>query len=50
MKEEMVRSTHEGTTMENEIGIKEMTNWVTLPRDFYQKLFKKYFNKDIEMP
>jgi hypothetical protein len=39
-KEEMVRSTHGGTTVENEFGIKEMTNWVTLPRDFTKICFK----------
>jgi hypothetical protein len=32
-----------------EIGIKEMTTWVTLPRDFTKNCFKNVFNKDIEM-
>jgi hypothetical protein len=26
-----------------EVGIKEMANWVTLPRDFYQKNVLKMF-------
>jgi hypothetical protein len=32
-----------------EIGIKEITTWVTLPRDFTKNCFKNVFNKDIEM-
>jgi hypothetical protein len=35
----MVRSIHGGTTVENKFGIKEMTNGVTLPRDFSKTCF-----------
>jgi hypothetical protein len=31
------------------IGLKEMTSWVTLPRDFTKTCFRKVVNKDIEM-
>jgi hypothetical protein len=47
-KEEMVRSTHGGTAMENEDGLEEMTIWVTtLPRDFTKSCFKNVFSTKI---
>jgi hypothetical protein len=45
-KEEMFRSTHGGTTMENEDGLEELTIWVTtLPRDFTKICFKNVFQQ-----
>jgi hypothetical protein len=41
----MVRSTHGGTTVEYGFGLKEMTTWVTLPRDFTKSCFKNVFQQ-----
>jgi hypothetical protein len=42
----MFRSTHGGTTVENEDGLEELTIWVTtLPRDFTKICFKNVFQQ-----
>jgi hypothetical protein len=38
-KEEMVRSTNGVLPWKIEVGVKEMANWVTLPRDFTKTCF-----------